>query len=76
MGVVSATFGGVIRDILGGESPLILRKEVYVTPALALHSRLVAAGLPARAGRGGSGEIGARRGRTALNEMRCNSTSR
>ncbi len=35
MGVVSATFGGVIRDILGGESPLILRKEIYVTAALA-----------------------------------------
>jgi uncharacterized membrane protein YeiH len=35
MGVMTATFGGVIRDILGGESPLILRKEVYVTAALA-----------------------------------------
>ena len=35
MGVVSATFGGVVRDILGGESPLILRKEIYVTAALA-----------------------------------------
>lgn len=35
MGVVSATFGGVIRDMLGGESPLILRKEIYVTAALA-----------------------------------------
>jgi len=35
MGVVTATFGGVIRDILGGESPLILRKEIYVTAALA-----------------------------------------
>jgi uncharacterized membrane protein YeiH len=35
MGVVSATLGGVIRDMLGGESPLILRKEIYVTAALA-----------------------------------------
>jgi uncharacterized membrane protein YeiH len=35
MGVVTATFGGVIRDILGGESPLILRREIYVTAALA-----------------------------------------
>jgi uncharacterized membrane protein YeiH len=35
MGVVTATFGGVARDILGGESPLILRKEIYVTAALA-----------------------------------------
>ncbi len=35
MGVMTATFGGAIRDILGGESPLILRKEIYVTAALA-----------------------------------------
>ncbi|MGF7162279.1 putative membrane protein YeiH [Rhodoligotrophos appendicifer] len=35
MGVVTATFGGIIRDILGGESPVILRREVYVTAALA-----------------------------------------
>ncbi len=35
MGVVTATVGGVIRDLLGGESPLILRKEIYVTAALA-----------------------------------------
>ena len=35
MGVVTATFGGVMRDILGRESPLILRKEIYVTAALA-----------------------------------------
>lgn len=35
MGVITATFGGMIRDILGGESPLILRKEIYVTAALA-----------------------------------------
>jgi uncharacterized membrane protein YeiH len=34
MGVVTATFGGIVRDILGGESPVILRREVYVTAAL------------------------------------------
>lgn len=33
MAVVTATFGGMIRDMLGGESPLILRKEIYVTAA-------------------------------------------
>jgi uncharacterized membrane protein YeiH len=33
MGVVTATFGGVIRDILGGEIPIILRREIYVTAA-------------------------------------------
>ncbi len=35
MGVVTATFGGILRDVLGGESPVILRREVYVTAALA-----------------------------------------
>lgn len=34
MGVVTATFGGIIRDILGGESPVILSREIYVTAAL------------------------------------------
>ena len=35
MGVITATFGGIIRDILGGEIPILLRKEIYVTAALA-----------------------------------------
>ena len=35
MGVITATFGGIVRDILGGESPVVLRREVYVTAALA-----------------------------------------
>lgn len=35
MGVITATFGGIIRDMLGGESPVILRREIYVTAALA-----------------------------------------
>ena len=34
MGVVTATMGGMIRDILGGESPVILRREIYATAAL------------------------------------------
>jgi uncharacterized membrane protein YeiH len=34
LGVASATFGGIIRDVLGGESPLVLRNEIYVTAAL------------------------------------------
>jgi uncharacterized membrane protein YeiH len=35
MGVITATMGGMIRDILGGESPIILRREIYATAALA-----------------------------------------
>lgn len=34
MGMVSATFGGVIRDIIRNEVPLIFRKEIYATAAL------------------------------------------
>ncbi|MBB1092756.1 trimeric intracellular cation channel family protein [Rhodopseudomonas palustris] len=35
MGVVTATFGGIIRDLLGGEVPVILSREIYVSAALA-----------------------------------------
>ncbi len=34
LGVATATFGGILRDVLCGESPLILRREIYVTAAL------------------------------------------
>jgi uncharacterized membrane protein YeiH len=33
MGVMTATFGGLVRDILCNEVPLILRKEIYATAA-------------------------------------------
>ena len=35
LGVVSATFGGVIRDVLSGEPPLIFRREIYASACLA-----------------------------------------
>jgi uncharacterized membrane protein YeiH len=35
MAVITASFGGIIRDVIGGESTLLLRKEIYVTAALA-----------------------------------------
>ncbi len=31
MGVISATVGGVVRDILGQKPSIILRREIYVT---------------------------------------------
>lgn len=34
MGVVTATFGGMMRDVLSGSSPVVLSKEIYVTAAL------------------------------------------
>lgn len=33
LGVVTASFGGVIRDVVCGEIPLILRREIYATAA-------------------------------------------
>ena len=35
MAVITASFGGIIRDVIGGEIPFLLRKEIYVTAALA-----------------------------------------
>src|SRR4051794_39240057 len=33
MGVMTATFGGILRDVLCAEVPLILRREIYATAA-------------------------------------------
>ena len=35
MGVMTATFGGIVRDVLCAEVPLILRREIYATAAAA-----------------------------------------
>ena len=35
MGMVSAVFGGVLRDILTNDVPLIFRKEIYATACIA-----------------------------------------
>jgi uncharacterized membrane protein YeiH len=35
MGVVTAVFGGVLRDVIRAEVPLIFRREIYATVALA-----------------------------------------
>jgi uncharacterized membrane protein YeiH len=34
MGVLTATFGGVIRDVLAEEPSVLLRRELYVSAAL------------------------------------------
>ena len=34
IGVLSASFGGVLRDILSGEKPLLLRNEIYATASI------------------------------------------
>lgn len=49
MGVVTAVFGGVLRDVLINEVPLIFRKEIYATACLAgavLYIVLLAFGVP------------------------------
>ena len=35
MGVLTATVGGIVRDVLGGGTPVILTKEIYASAALA-----------------------------------------
>ena len=42
MGVMTCTAGGVIRDVLANQVPLILRKEVYASACLAGSALLVA----------------------------------
>ncbi len=34
-GAMTATFGGLIRDIICGEQPILFRKEIYISTALA-----------------------------------------
>ncbi|MCX8084293.1 MAG: trimeric intracellular cation channel family protein [Calditerrivibrio sp.] len=34
MGVMTGTFGGMIRDVLQGEVPLVLKREVYASASL------------------------------------------
>ena len=45
MGVLTATFGGVIRDVLAHEPSVLLRHELYVTPALVAAATFVGAQL-------------------------------
>lgn len=34
MGALTATFGGIVRDVLAGEPSILLRRELYITPAI------------------------------------------
>lgn len=43
MGVLTACFGGIIRDVLAGEPSILLRREIYATAALAGASAYVVA---------------------------------
>lgn len=45
MGVVTASMGGIIRDIVAGEPSMLLRNELYVTAAIAAAVTFVALAL-------------------------------
>jgi uncharacterized membrane protein YeiH len=45
MGVLTAAFGGVIRDVLAHEPSILLRHELYITPALVGAGAFVLLGL-------------------------------
>ncbi len=51
LGVVSACFGGIVRDVVCGEVPLILRREIYLTAAGAGAAAFVLLRVAGEAGR-------------------------
>ena len=51
MGVLTACAGGIIRDILAHQPSILLRREIYITPAAlaaGLFVGLAVAGMPVR----------------------------
>ncbi|MFM7655910.1 MAG: trimeric intracellular cation channel family protein [Paracoccaceae bacterium] len=52
MGVITASFGGILRDILGQEPSIVMRKDIYVSASAAGAAAFLAAdgaGLPREA---------------------------
>lgn len=52
MGVITASFGGILRDILGQEPSIVMRKDIYVSASAAGAATFLAAdgaGLPREA---------------------------
>ncbi len=72
MGVLTAAFGGIIRDVLAGEPSVLLRREIYVTAAMAGSSAFVllmlgGAGEALAAAGGFAAAFGLRAGALAFN---------
>ena len=65
-GMMTATFGGILRDVVSGEPSVILRREIYVTAALAGSCHLCRAGNRGRA----PCPVGAGVGRSGLRNSR------
>jgi uncharacterized membrane protein YeiH len=59
MGVITATFGGVLRDIVAGQPSILLQREIYVTAAIAGATVTVAASEAAGLGPWAAGALGA-----------------
>lgn len=57
MGMLTGTLGGILRDVLAGEPSVLLRREIYVSAALAGALGFVAAGA-AGLGQGPNAAIG------------------
>ncbi|MEJ1157201.1 trimeric intracellular cation channel family protein [Prosthecomicrobium sp. N25] len=45
MGVMTATFGGIVRDVIAGEPSILLTREIYATAALTGAATYVGLGL-------------------------------
>jgi uncharacterized membrane protein YeiH len=48
-GMMTATFGGILRDVVSGEPSVLLRREIYVTAAMTgatVYVAMATAGLP------------------------------
>lgn len=57
MGMLTGTLGGILRDVLAGEPSVLMRKEIYITAALAggliyVATSLAGLALPLAAGAG------------------------
>lgn len=49
LGVMTGGFGGIFRDLLAGEPPLVLHREIYVTASLtgaAIYVAILGSGVP------------------------------
>jgi uncharacterized membrane protein YeiH len=60
MGMLTGSFGGILRDVLAGEPSVLLRREIYVTAALIGAGAYVAAdaaGLPLALAAGGAAAL-------------------
>lgn len=67
MGMLTGTLGGILRDVLAGEPSVLMRKEIYITAAMAgglcyVGASLAGLPLPLAAGTGFAVALGIRSG--------------